>query len=153
MKRGSTRFLQIIVVLIGAGAVALMLWEPQLEGRNAHAMLSQIYLGDPFLAYAYAASAPFFVALYQAFKALACAGRDDLFSPDVLKALRTIRYCGAALVGLVALGEIFIRLGDSDDRAGGVFMGMLISLGAGAMAAAAVVLERVLRKKMRSTGS
>jgi hypothetical protein len=63
-------FLQAVIVLIGIGAVALMLWEPHIEGRNAHATLFQIYFNDPFLAYAYIASLPFFVALYQAFKVL-----------------------------------------------------------------------------------
>ena len=39
MKISSTRFLQIVIVLIGIGALALMLWEPHIEGRNAHAGL------------------------------------------------------------------------------------------------------------------
>ena len=61
MKRSSTIFLQIVIVLIGIGAVALLLWEPQIEGRNAHATLFEIYFKDPFLAYAYIGSIPFFV--------------------------------------------------------------------------------------------
>src|SRR5882757_4418154 len=65
-----TKFLQAVIVLIGIGALALMLWEPHIEGRNAHATLFEIYFKDPFLAYAYIASIPFFVALYQAFKVL-----------------------------------------------------------------------------------
>jgi hypothetical protein len=60
-----TIFLQAVIVLIGIGALALMLWEPHIEGRNAHATLFEIYFNDPFLAYAYLASIPFFVALYQ----------------------------------------------------------------------------------------
>ena len=56
MKRSSTIFLQVVIVLIGIGALALMLWEPHIEGRNAHATLFEIYFKDPFLAYAYIAS-------------------------------------------------------------------------------------------------
>ena len=37
MKKGSTIFLQVIIVLIGIGALAFMLWEPHVEGVNAHA--------------------------------------------------------------------------------------------------------------------
>ena len=37
MKRGSTIFLQAVIVLIGVGALALMLWEPHIEGRNVNA--------------------------------------------------------------------------------------------------------------------
>ena len=66
MKKSSTIFLQVVIALIGIGALALMLWEPHLEGRNAHATLFQIYFNDPFLAYAYIASIAFFTALYQA---------------------------------------------------------------------------------------
>jgi len=65
-----TIFLRAVTVLIGAGVLALMLWEPHIEGRNAHATLFEIYFKDPFLAYAYLASTPFFVALYQAFMVL-----------------------------------------------------------------------------------
>jgi hypothetical protein len=60
MKGSSTVFLQVVVVLIGIGALAIMLWEPHIEGRNAHATLFEIYFKDPFLAYAYIGSIPFF---------------------------------------------------------------------------------------------
>ena len=83
MKRSSTIFLQVVIVLIGIGALALMLWEPHIEGRNAHATLFEIYFKDPFLAYAYIASIPFFVALYQAFKVLGYAGQNKIFSQAV----------------------------------------------------------------------
>jgi uncharacterized membrane protein YraQ (UPF0718 family) len=59
----------MVVVLMGIGTLVLLLWEPQIEGRNAHATLYQIYFNDPFLAYAYIASIAFFVALYQTFTA------------------------------------------------------------------------------------
>jgi hypothetical protein len=70
MKRRSTILLQVVIVLIGIGALAVMFWEPHIERRNAHATLFEIYFKDPFLAYAYIASIPFFAALYQAFKVL-----------------------------------------------------------------------------------
>ena len=108
MKRSSTIFLQVVIVLIGIGALALMLWEPHIEGRNAHATLFEIYFKDPFLAYAYVASIPFFVALYQAFKVLGYAGQNKVFSPEAVKALRTIKYCALAIIGFVAVEEIFI---------------------------------------------
>src|SRR5712672_3550879 len=108
MKKSSTVFLQVVIVLIGIGALALMLWEPHLEGRNEHATLFQIYFNDPFLAYAYIASIAFFVALYQAFKLLGYVGRSKVFSQAAVKALRIIKYCAMAIIGFVAVGEIFI---------------------------------------------
>ncbi len=65
VKRSSTKFLQIVIVLIGIGALALLLWEPQIEGRNAHATNFEKYLKDPFLALVYLGSIPFFAALYK----------------------------------------------------------------------------------------
>jgi Protein of unknown function (DUF2975) len=145
MKRSSTAFLQVVVVLIGIGAITLMLWEPQLEGRNARATLFEIYFKDPFLAYAYIASIPFFAALYHGFKVLGYAGQDQAFSQTAVNALRTIKLCGIAMIGFVAVGELFILMSDSDDRAGGVFMGVLITFGSIVIATAAATFERILK--------
>lgn len=145
MKRGAVLFLRAVLVMIGLGALALLLWEPHIEGRNAHATLFAIYFKDPFLAYAYIASIPFFVGLYQAFKVLGYAGKDMEFSPSAVKSLRTIRYCALAIVGFVAGGEVFIMLGDGDDRAGGVFMGIIITFAAIVVATATAILERTLQ--------
>jgi hypothetical protein len=146
MKRSSAIVLQVVVVLIGIGALAFLLWEPQIEGRNAHATFSQIYFNDPFLVFAYVASIPFFVAVYQAFKALSYAGHNKAFSPATLKALRIIKYCAITMIGFVVVGEIIIRLGESDDRAGGVFMGVLITIGSVVLAVVAARFERNLQR-------
>lgn len=146
MKKGPTIFLQAVIVLIGIGALAFLLWEPHVEGRNAHATLFEIYFKDPFLAYTYFASTPFFAALYQGFEVLGYIGRDQTFSPATAKALRTIKFCALAIIGFVAFGELFIVLGESDDRAGGVFMGLLVAFGSAVIAAVAMMLERVLKK-------
>jgi len=145
MKRSSTIFLQAVIVLIGAGALAVMLWEPHIEGRNAHATLFEIYFKDPFLAYAYIASIPFFVALYQACKVLAYVRQNKTFSQATVKALRTIKYCGITIIGFVAVGVVFMFFSDKDDRPAGVFMRVLITLGAMIIATAAAVFERILQ--------
>src|SRR3954466_12807142 len=108
LKRSSTEFLQIVIVLLGLGALALMLWEPHLEGRNAHATTFEIYFKDPFLAYAYVASIPFFAALFQAFKVLGYTRQNKVFSQAAVKALRTIKFCAIAIIGFVAGAEVFI---------------------------------------------
>jgi len=144
----STVFLQTVIVLAGIGVLALLLWEPHLEGRNAHATLFQIYFNDPFLAYAYIASISFFAGLYQVFKLLGHARQNRTFSQASVKAVRTIRFCAIAMIGFVAGGEVLIRLGDSDDRAGGVFMGILIAFGSLVVVAAAAMVERILCNAM-----
>lgn len=132
-------------MLIGVGAVALLLWEPHIEGRNAHASLLEIYFHDPFLAYAYIASVSFFVGLYQSFKVLGYARQNRTSSKASVNALRAIKYCAIALVAFVVLGEIFIMLGSGDDRAGGVFIGILIIFGSIVIASAIAMLEGVLQ--------
>ena len=134
-----------MIVLIGVGALALMLWEPHIEGRNAHATLFEIYFKDPFLAYAYIASIPFFISLYQAFKVLGYVRQNKTFSPATVKALRTIKYCAIAIIGFVAASLIFIVFADKDDRPAGVFMRILIAFPSIVIATAAAMFERILQ--------
>ena len=141
----STIFLQAVIVLIGIGALALMLWEPHIEGRNAHATLFEIYFKDPFLAVVYIGSIPFFVALYQAIKVLGYAGKNTIFSQPAVKALRTIKYCAITIIGFVAIEQTFIILSSSDDWVGGIFIGMLVTFGSIVVATAAGVFERILQ--------
>jgi len=148
MRKSSTIFLQVVVVLIGIGALALLLWEPHLEGRNAHATLFQIYFNDPFLAYIYVASIAFFVALYQAFKLLGYVGRSAVFSQSSVKALRTIKRCGMSLVAFLVGAEAYffiVQRGKSDDIAGGVMMGLFLIFVSVVVATAAAVFEKTLQ--------
>lgn len=150
MKKSSTTFLRVVVVLIGIGVLALMLWEPHLEGRNAHATTFQIYFNDPFLVYAYTASIFFFAALYQVFKLLGFIGRNQVFSPAAVKTLRTTKYCAMTLVGFVvgAEGYFFLVRRGEDDIAGGVAMGLFMIFISTVVATAAAVFERLLQSAM-----
>ena len=143
MTRGSILFLRAVLLLAGAGVLAAMLWEPRLEGRNANADLATIYFRDPFLAYAYLGSLPFFFGLYQAFKLLGYVDQGQALSPAAVKALRYIKYCALAVIGFIVGGEAYIILGVSDDRAGGVAMGLFTGFACVVTATAAAVLERV----------
>ena len=144
MKRGSTIFLQVVILLLGVGVLAFLLWEPHLEGVNAHATLFQMYF-DPFIAYAYIGSIPFFVGLYQAFKLLGYVRRNEIFSERSVRALRIIKYCALVIIGFVAVSVIFMIGGDRDDRPGGTFMRILITFPSMVVATAAAVFERILQ--------
>src|SRR2546430_14513619 len=144
MKRASTIFLQVVIVLIGIAVLAFLLWEPHLEGRNVNATLFEIYFKDPFLAYAYIGSIPFFVALYQAFKLLGYIRRNEIFSQRSVRALGTIRYCALAIIGFVAVSVIFMIFGDRDDRPAGGFIRILLTFPSIVAAIAAAVFERIL---------
>ena len=128
MKRGSTIFLQALILLFGVGVFAFLLWEPHLEGRNVNATLFEIYFKDPFLAYIYLAFVPFFVGLYQAFKILRYARRGEISLQHSVRALRIIKYCAltTAIFILGAEAYLFIFIRGTDDIAGGVMMGVLL---------------------------
>jgi len=147
IKRSSTIFLQVVIVLVGIGALALMLWEPQLEGRNAHSTQFQIYFNDPFLAYAYIGSIAFFIALYQAFKLLGYAGRNEIFSQRSVKSLRTIKYCAMTVLGFIVGAEVYIFVFQrgKEDVAGGVMMGLFLIFISVVVATAAAVFEKTLQ--------
>jgi len=140
-------FLKAIFFLIGMGALAVLLWEPHIEGRNANATPFEIYFKDPFLAYVYVASIPFFVALYQAFRVLTYVRHETTFSPATVKALRTIKYCALAIIGFVAVSVVFMPFSDPDDDDGpqGVVMRIVITFAWIVVATAAAMFERILQ--------
>lgn len=141
-------FLQIVIVLIGISVFAFMLWEPHLEGRNVHSTLFEIYFKDPFLAFAYIASTPFFISLYQAIKVLGYFRKDKVFSIDTVKSMRTIKYCSISIIVFALVGEIIILLSNSDDRAGGVFIGSFVIIGAIITGFLSTKFEQLLNKTM-----
>lgn len=155
MKSSSAFCLQLILVLIGIGALTFLLGEPHLEGRNVHATLFQIYFKDPFLAYVYVGSTPFFVALYRGFGLLGDVRQKGAFSQATVDALRSIKHCAIILIGFVAGGVVLIALfGDKEDRPAGLFMSLLATLVASATVfAAARSARHVQRTLKRPEGS
>ena len=147
MKRGSTIFLQVVIVALGIGAFVFLLWEPQVEGVNANATtLYEIYFDDQFLACAYIVSIAFFTALYQAFKLLGYIRQNKVFTLNSVRALRTIKYCALPIIAFTLWGVAYLFIvRPGDDIAGGVFMGVLISFISIVVATAAAVFERLLQ--------
>lgn len=137
-------------MLIVLGTLGLMLWEPHLEGRNAHATTFEIYFNDPFLAYVYVGSISFFMALHRAFGLLGHVRRTGAFSQVTLDALRVIKRCAMVVIGFVAGAVvIIIMFGDGEDRPGGIFMSTLVALAASVIAAAAARFARNLESALR----
>lgn len=138
-------------MLFGMGVLTFLLWEPHLEGVNKNATsLYEIYFDDPFLAYVYLGSVPFFMVLYQACRVLGYAGQNTIFSQSAVKSLRTIKYCALALMGFIA-GAVLILLLDKtegEDRPPIVLIGFVFSFGCVIVATAAAVFERILQNAL-----
>lgn len=148
MKKSSTTFLQIVIVLIGLGTLTALLWEPHLEGVNANATTFEIYFKDPFLAYVYIMSIPFFVALYQAINLLGFAGKNNVFSVGAVGALRTIKYCALITAGAIVAADAYLMISarsTGDDAAGAVMLGVIATFTSIVIATAAAVFQRVLQ--------
>src|SRR5438874_13580649 len=109
LKRGSTLFLKVVILLIAIGVLAGMIRFPQLEGRATNLDLISIYT-DPFIIYGYIASIPFFAALFQVSKLLGHVEKNTIFSQTAVRAVRTIKYCAIGIPVLIIVGEAYIIL-------------------------------------------
>lgn len=150
MNRLIPSILQAAIVLLGVGALAFLLGEPHLEGRNAGATAYQIYFQDPFLAYAYLGSLPFFMALHRAYGLFGNLKLDPAFSRKTLDSLRAIRLCALAFLAFVAAGVVFIVLfGDKEDRPAGIFMSLLVILPTSLGILATVIFGRLVQRHLQ----
>src|SRR5215216_4935689 len=114
LRRGSTVFLKVVILLIAIGVLAAMIRFPQTEGRATNLDLISIYT-DPFIIYGYIASIPFFTALYQGFKLLGYVDKNEVFSQLAVNAVRNIKYCALAIPVFIIVGEAFIILSANGD--------------------------------------
>lgn len=148
MRKSSTIFLQVVIVLIGILALVIMIRFPLTEGRAANLDLFSIY-ADPFIIYGYLASIAFFVALHQAFKLLGYIGKNKVFSLDSVKALRNIKYCAIVLSVLIVIAAIYIRISFNgnadDDPAGFLAVSIVTTFISIVIATVAAVFERTLQ--------
>lgn len=62
-----------------------------------------------------------------------------------MKALQIVKYCALVFIGFVVVGEFILLHAESDDHAGGVFMGALLSFCSVTTATAAVMFEGILK--------
>lgn len=146
MKQSSTLFLQGVIVLLGILSLAIMIRFPLTEGRAANLDLFSIY-SDPFILYGYAASIPFFISLYKAFKLLGYIGHNNAFSLNSVKTLKSIKYCAIVLSILIVMAGLYIRIFHSkgDDPAGFLAMCIGTTFISLVVATAVSVFEKILQ--------
>ena len=149
MKKGSIVFLRAVVVLIGIVAIAVMIRFPLTEGRAVNLDLFSIY-ADPFIIYGYLASIPFFIALYQAFKLLGYIGENKAFSPNSVKAFRTLKYCAITLSILIVVAVLYIMMfhAKDDDPAGFIAVDIVTTFASIVVATAASVFEKIVHNNL-----
>ncbi|MBI3139379.1 MAG: DUF2975 domain-containing protein [Sphingobacteriales bacterium] len=147
MKPGSTIFLQAVLVLSAMVVLVLLIRFPLTEGRAENLDLFSIYL-DPLILYGYAASIPFFIALFKAFRLLGYIRQNKLFSPRSARTLKSIKYCAYWLSALIIGAGIYIRLfhARGDDPAGFIALCLLAAFIAVVVANMAAVFEKIVQQ-------
>ncbi|WP_348812933.1 DUF2975 domain-containing protein [Flavobacterium maritimum] len=146
MKRISTIFLQAVIVLIGIVALAILIRLPLTEGRAVNLDLVSIY-SDPFILYGYAASIPFFFALYKTFKLLGYIGQNKVFSTNAVGTLKSIKYCAIVLSILIVTAGLYIKISHNkeDDPAGFIAICIVTTFASIVVATAAAIFEKILQ--------
>ena len=149
MKPRSTVFLQVVIVLIGIVTLAVMIRFPLTEGRAENLDLFSIY-SNPLILYGYAASIPFFMALYKAFKLLGYIGQNKAFSLNSVRTLSSIKYCAIVLSIFIVMAGLYIRIfhNKDDDPAGFLAMCIVTTFVSLVVATAAAVFEKILQNGM-----
>jgi hypothetical protein len=148
MKRGTTLFLKLAVILIGTPVLALCIFLVPEIGNYA----VDLYPDRPYMKYLvlivlYAAAIPFYFALYQAFKLLSYIDKNKAFSELSVKALMTIKSCAITISILYVLGmPLFFLIGDKDDAPGVILIGLVIIFASMMIAVFAAVLQRLLQE-------
>ena len=148
MKKVTTLFLKIAVILLGVPVLALCIFlVPEIANFAAELYPDMAYLKYLVLIDLYASAIPFYFALYQAFKLLSYIDKNKAFSELSVRALKKIKKCAITISGLyvVALPFVFI-LAEVDDAPGLGLIGMVMIFAPMVIAVFAAVLQRLLQE-------
>jgi hypothetical protein len=146
MKRGTTLFLKIAVILIGIPILALSIFGlPWLANNPANPDYAHILY--PILIGMYISVVPFYFALYQAFKLLCYIDKNKAFSQISVKALKNIKYCAITISALYLVIMPFVYLvAEKDDAPGLIIIGMVPIFASMVIAVFAAVLQKLLKE-------
>jgi len=148
MKRGTTLFLKMAVIMIGIPILALCIFLVPKIGNFAGELYPTIaYMKSLVLMDMYAAAIPFYFALYNAFKLLSYIDKNQAFSGLSVRALRNIRYCAITISTLYLLGmPLYYLMGRRVDPPSFIPMGLVIIFASMVIAVFAAVLQRLLQE-------
>jgi len=148
MKRGTTLFLKIAVILIGIPVLALCLFLVP-EMASVAAKLLPAFAAIKFFVFIIfdGAAIPFYFALYQAFRLLTYIDQNKAFSELSVTALKKIKYCAITISGLHVLAlPLFYLFAEVDDAPGVIFLGLVVPFASIVIAVFAAVLQRLLQE-------
>ena len=148
MKRGSTLFLRVAIILLGLPILAVCIFGlSRFDPHSPYWQLPELAkLQYPLLIGMYVAMIPFFIALVQTLKLLNNIDKNKAFSELSVKALRNIKYCAIAIIIVYVLEMPILYILTKVDDAPGLLIGMAIIFASMIIAVFAAVLQRLLRE-------
>ncbi|ACT00320.1 DUF2975 domain-containing protein [Paenibacillus sp. JDR-2] len=151
MKRGTTLFLKMAVILIGIPILAFCIFLVPKIGNFAGESYPDIaYMKSLVLMDMYAAAIPFYFALYQAFKLLSYIDKNQAFSELSVKALKYIKYCAVTISAVYLLGmPLYHLMAEKVDPPSFMPMGTAIIFASMVIAVFAAVLQRLLQEAIQ----
>lgn len=146
MKKGTTLFLKLAVIVIGAPVFILCLLGVYFLVNNP-VNPDYSYILYPILAGVYVTVIPFSIALYNAFKLLTYIDNNKAFSYESVKGLKKIKYCAITISGLyIILMPFIFLLADKDDAPGAIIMGIVPAFASTVISVFAAVLQRLFEE-------
>ncbi|MCV4231477.1 DUF2975 domain-containing protein [Virgibacillus sp. LDC1] len=148
MKRGSTLFLRIAVILIGIPVLALCVFVvPEIANFMAELYPDHTYLKYLVFIDLYATAIPFYFALYQAYKLLGYIDKNKAFSELSVRVLKNIKNCAVIISSLFVVGmPLFYLIAEKDDAPGIILIGMALIFASMVIAVFAAVLQKLLKE-------
>ena len=147
MKRGSTLFLKLALIVMGIPVLALCIFVvPEIAD-----FVTELYPDHAYLEYLvyldlYVAAIPFYFALYQAYKLLSYIDQNEAFSELSVTALKKIKYSANSISILFVLGmPIFYMIAEMDDAPGIILIGLVLIFATLVIAVFAAVLQKLLK--------
>lgn len=148
MKKGSTLFLKLAVIMIAIPILALCVYGLPTIVKNSmlHPWELNRYLYG-IIGGMYVSALPFFYALFQAMKLLGYIDKNNAFSFDSVLALNRIKWSGLSISAIyIVLMPLFYIIGELDDAPGVIVVGMVFTFAPAVVAVFAAVLQRLLKE-------
>ncbi|MFD3449700.1 DUF2975 domain-containing protein [Microbacteriaceae bacterium 4G12] len=148
MKRGTTTFLKVTVVIIGVIVLAFCTFLlPKLAGYMVQINPQYAYLKFPVLIGVYITAIPFFLALYQAWKLLNYIEDENAFSERSVMSLGHIKNYAISIIVLYVIG-VFLLVLQNALHPGIAIISIVIIFATLIIALFAAVLQELLRSAL-----
>ncbi len=147
MKHASTHFLRAVIFAVGIGVLALCIFAfPGLGTGWTAEFPTAPKSGYVVMASFYAASVPFFLALFQMLKLLRYIDTNKAFSEESVRALQAIsRYAIAMTVAFMTYMPAAFHFAEIDDAPGVILFAVAFACSPLVVAVIAAVLKKLLQ--------